>query len=414
MAVLRHEDFRRLFLGRSASVIGDAIVLVALALYVTDIGSPTDVGLVLAARTVPLIALLAIGGVWADRLPRQKVIIATDLVSFALHATLAALIFTGVVEIWQIVVIEALFGAAEAFFRPAVTGLVPQTVPEDEIQQAGAAIGTMDTIAQFVGPALATVLVLGLGAGTAFAIDALTFLVSAWFLLRVRARRRGDDVARQTLADELREGWSTVRSHAWVWSIIAAFSLTLLLAYAPWMTLGPTIAQDIYGGKAAFGVLSAAIGAGTIAGSLIAFRWRPLHPMRTGMLLCLLWPVAMIAFAVGLPIALVAVLFVTAGIAFALFGIWWDTALAQRMPPHLLSRVSAYDWMGSLALVPLGYLLAGPLGEALGESAVLLAGAIGALATLSAALLVRATWTMRRIEPAQNSATPSSGVEATA
>jgi MFS family permease len=199
-----------------------------------------------------------------------------------------------------------------------------------------------------------------------------------------------------------------------VWSIIAAFSLTLLLAYAPWMTLGPTIAQDIYGGKAAFGVLSAAIGAGTIAGSLIAFRWRPLHPMRTGMLLCLLWPVAMIAFAVGLPIALVAVLFVTAGIAFALFGIWWDTALAQRMPPHLLSRVSAYDWMGSLALVPLGYLLAGPLGEALGESAVLLAGAIGALATLSAALLVRATWTMRRIEPAQNSATPSSGVEATA
>jgi predicted MFS family arabinose efflux permease len=414
MAVLRHEDFRRLFLGRSASVIGDAIVLVALALYVTDIGSPTDVGLVLAARTVPLIALLAIGGVWADRLPRQKVIIATDLVSFALHATLAALIFTGVVEIWQIVVIEALFGAAEAFFRPAVTGLVPQTVPEDEIQQAGAAIGTMDTIAQFVGPALATVLVLGLGAGTAFAIDALTFLVSAWFLLRVRARRRGDDVARQTLAHELREGWSTVRSHAWVWSIIAAFSLTLLLAYAPWMTLGPTIAQDIYGGKAAFGVLSAAIGAGTIAGSLIAFRWRPLHPMRTGMLLCLLWPVAMIAFAVGLPIALVAVLFVTAGIAFALFGIWWDTALAQRMPPHLLSRVSAYDWMGSLALVPLGYLLAGPLGEALGESAVLLAGAIGALATLSAALLVRATWTMRRIEPAQNSATPSSGVEATA
>jgi MFS family permease len=398
MAVLRHRDFRNLFIGQSASVIGDAIVVVALALYVTQIGSPTDVGIVLAAHTLPLVAFLAIGGVWADRLPRQKVMIATDLVRFALHAALAALIFAGTVAIWQIVVIEALFGAAEAFSKPATTGLVPQTVPEEEIQHAWAATGTMLTIAEFVGPALATAFVLGLGAGTAFAIDAATFLASAWFLLRVRARQRGDDVERQTVADELREGWSTVRSHAWVWSVIAAFSLTLLLAYAPWMTLGPTIAEEIYDSKAAFGVLSAAIGAGTIAGSLLAFRWRPLHPMRTGLVLCLLWPASMITFAAGLPLPLVVVLFVAAGVSFALFGTWWDTALAERMPPHLLSRVSAYDWMGSLALVPIGYLLAGPLGEVFGESTVLLAGAVAALGTLSAALLVRGTWTMRQLE----------------
>ena len=398
MGVLRHRDFRNLFLGQSASVIGDAIVVVAVALYVTDIGSPTDVGLVLAAHTLTLVAFLAIGGVWADRLPRQKVMIATDLVRFTLHATLAALIFAGTVEIWQIVVIEALFGAAEAFSRPAQTGLVPQTVPEEEIQQAWAATGTMLTIAEFVGPAMATGLVLGLGAGTAFAIDAATFLVSAYFLLRVQGRPRGEDVERKTIGDELREGWSTVRSHAWVWSIIAAFSVTLLLAYAPWMTLGPTIADDLYDSKAAFGVLSAAIGAGTIAGSLIAFRWRPLHPMRTGLVLCLLWPLSMITFAVGLPLPLVVLLFITAGLAFALFGTWWDTALAERMPPHMLSRVSAYDWMGSLALVPIGYLLAGPLANALGAPEVLLAGAVAALGTLSAALLVRGTWTMRRLE----------------
>ena len=400
MGVLRHRDFRNLFLGQSASVIGDAIVVVAVALYVTDIGSPTDVGLVLAAHTLTLVAFLAIGGVWADRLPRQKVMIATDLVRFALHATLAVLIFAGMVQIWQIVVIEALFGAAEAFSRPAQTGLVPQTVPEQEIQQAWAATGTMLTVAEFVGPALATMLVLGLGAGTAFAIDAATFLVSASFLLRVHGRPRGEEVERKTIADELREGWSTVRSHAWVWSTIAAFSVTLLLAYAPWMTLGPTIAKDLYDSTATFGVLSAAIGAGTIAGSLIAFRWKPVHPMRTGLLLCLLWPASMIAFAAGLPLPLVVVMFIAAGLSFALFGTWWDTALAERMPPHLLSRVSAYDWMGSLALVPIGYVLAGPLAGALGAPEVLLAGAVAALGTLSAALLVRGTWTMRRLERA--------------
>jgi MFS family permease len=126
MAVLRHRDFRNLFIGQSASVIGDGIVLVALALYVTEIGTPTDVGLVLAAYALPLVAFLAFGGVWADRMPRQKLMIASDLARFALRAALAALIFAGTVEIWHIVVIEALVGAAEAFSKPAQTGLLPQ------------------------------------------------------------------------------------------------------------------------------------------------------------------------------------------------------------------------------------------------------------------------------------------------
>ncbi len=128
--VLREREFRLLWLGQSASTIGDRLVFVALALYVTEIGSPTDVGLVLAAHAVPFVAFLVLGGVWADRLPRHRVMVVTDVVRALMHAVLAALIFTGAVEIWHIVVIEAVFGAAEAFFRPAYTGLVPQTVPE--------------------------------------------------------------------------------------------------------------------------------------------------------------------------------------------------------------------------------------------------------------------------------------------
>ena len=212
MVVLRQRNFLLLFLGQAASTIGDRIVYVALALYVTDIGSPTDVGLVLAAATFPLVGFLLLGGVWADRLPRNKVMIVTDLARFVLHAVLAALIFTDAVEIWHIIVIEALFGTAEAFFRPAYTGLVPQTVPEERIQDAKAATGALETVAEFAGPALATALVLGLGAGWAFAIDALTFLVSAAFLTRVRPRERGEAPARQTVLAELREGYEAVRS----------------------------------------------------------------------------------------------------------------------------------------------------------------------------------------------------------
>src|SRR5688500_15302934 len=153
------------------------MIIVALALYVTQIGSPTDVGLVLAAHMTPFILLLIVGGVWADRLPRHRLMIATDLVRFGLHALLALLIVTGEPAIWVIALIEALFRAAMAFFRPAYTGVLPQTVPEEDIQAAQALTGITNTVGQFLGPAVATALVLGLGAGWAFGLDALTFLV---------------------------------------------------------------------------------------------------------------------------------------------------------------------------------------------------------------------------------------------
>ncbi len=175
--MLAHRDFRLLWLAQSASVIGDNIVLVALALFVVETtGSATDLGLVLAAQALPLVAFLLIGGVWADRLPRHRVMVATDLVRFALHALLAALIFAGAVQIWELIVIEVLFGTAEAFFRPAANGLLPQTVPEADIQPATAITTMSNNLAEFVGPALATALVLGAGAGWAFALDAATFL----------------------------------------------------------------------------------------------------------------------------------------------------------------------------------------------------------------------------------------------
>jgi len=398
MAVLRHTAFRNLFLAQSASTLGDRIVFVALALYVTEIGSPTDVGLVLAAHALPLVGFILLGGVLADRVPRARIMIASDLARFALHALLAALIFTGVAEIWHIVVIEALFGSAEAFFKPAQTGLLPQTVPEEEIQEARAASGTIETLAEFAGPALATVLVLGLGAGWAFAIDAATFLVSIAFLVRVLPRERGEAPQVQSVRLDLREGFQAVRSRAWLWSILVCFSAAVLLSFAPWFTLGPTVAEDVYGSTGVFGLLVAAAGAGTIAGAVVGFRWRPLHPLRTGMLLAMPWPAAAFAVAIALPLWLVVPAFLLSGFGIALFGIWWETALAERVPPHLLSRVSAYDWMVSLSLLPIGYLLAGPLGEALGEQLVLGAGTAAATLALAASLLVRETRELRRLQ----------------
>jgi len=397
LRVARHADFRYLWLGQIASAIGDRIVVVALALYVTqETGSPTALGFVLAAHAIPLVGFLLVGGVWADRLPRHRVMIASDLVRAALHALLAVLILTDAVAIWHLVVIEALFGTAEAFFRPAYSGLVPQTVPEDELQEANALTGFVNNLAEFVGPALATVLVLGVGAGAAFAVDAATFVLSALLLLRVRPRPRGEVTERASVVVELREGWAAVRSRAWVWVTIAVFSVALLVALAPLFVLGPTIGEEQYGSLGVYGAVMAALGAGTLVGSVLALRWRPRHPMRTGMLFALAWPLAGALFAAGPPLGIVLAAWALAGTGIALFEVWWLTALAERIPPHLLSRVTAYDWMGSLALLPLGYLLAGPAAEALGATEVLLGGSLLGFAALALGLAPRETRALER------------------
>ncbi len=395
--VLAHRNFRFLWLAQSASVIGDNIVLVALALFVVGLtGSATDLGLVLAAHALSMVSFLLIGGVWADRLPRHRVMIATDLVRFALHALLAVLIFAGSVRIWEVIAIEIVFGSAEAFFRPASNGLLPQTVPEADIQPATAATTMSNNLAEFVGPALATALVLGAGAGWAFALDAATFLASAAFLTRVRPRRREDltgereDDARSSEREGIWEGIRTgareVRSRVWVWATLASFSLGLFFGLAPWFVLGPLVARTQYGHVSAYGIVEAALGFGTILGSLTGVLWRPRFPIRAGMLLILLWPVTSILYALGLTLVLVIPATVIAGAGIALFEIWWLTALAERIPPAALSRVSSFDWMISFALLPFGYALAGPLGSTFGAVEVLLAGSALALAAFALGL----------------------------
>ncbi len=390
--VLRQRDFRYLFLGQSLSVIGDRVVVVALALFITErTGSPTDLGLVLGAQTLTLVLLLLFGGVWADRLPRRQIMIVTDAVRAALHALLAVLIFTGDVQVWEIVVIEALFGAAEAFFNPAYQGLVPQTVPESMIQEAKALTLTIYNVAMFLGPALATVLVLGIGAGEAFALDAATFLVSVALLLPVRARQRGAEAPATSVLRGLHDGWREVRSRAWVWVTIAVFAGIVLCVYAPWNALAPSIARDYYGHAGIFGLLGSATGLGALTGSLIALRWRPRRPLLTGALLTVSWPITSGLFALGAPIPVLVVSEILAGTAFALFLVWWETALAHHIPPAALSRVSAYDLSGSLALLPIAYLLAGPVAAAIGARTVLGVGSLIGLILLGVCLLPRET-----------------------
>jgi MFS family permease len=395
LRVLRHKDFRFLFLGQSASAVGDQVVFVALALYITQrTGSATDLGLVLAAGSLPFIALLLLGGVWADRWGgrgRRVIMIAADAARAVLHAFLAASILLGGAGVVELIIIEALFGAARAFFQPAYSGLLPQTIDDDLIQDARALTAMTTSVAVLVGPALGTALVLTAGAGTAFALDAATFAVSAGLLVPVHPRPRGEPVIGESMARSLRAGWREVRSRTWVWVTIAAFTGAVLCGYSQWGALAPGVARDVYGSAGIFGLIETITGAGALIGALAGIRWRPRHPVAAGLLLALPWPVQNIVFALGAPLPIVLILATVNGVGFALFEVWWETALAHHIPPHALSRVSSYDWMGSLALMPLGFAIAGPLASALGARVVLGVGGLITFGLLCLALVPRST-----------------------
>jgi hypothetical protein len=382
-------------------VLGDRLVVVVLALYVTDLtGDSSDVGLVLAAQTAPLVVFLLIGGVWADRLPRAAIMMVSDVVRGVLHALLAVLIFTGGVEVWHLVAIEALFGTAEAFSRPAHSGLLPRTVPIEELQPAQALSNFSYSAAELIAPAVATGLVLAVGPAWAFLLDAGTFAVSALFLARVRVPcepRRGGEPS--TLLRDLADGFHELRARSWLWVTVTVFALAVLFVNAPLIVLGPGIAEERYHASAVFGALMTLVGVGAFAGAIAAMRWRPRHPLRAGLVVVAGAPALLVLLGLGAPLVLVLALAFATGVGYTLFDVWWSTTLAERVPPDALSRVSSYDWMGSLVLLPIGLLLVGPIADATSAATVLVAGGVLCAAVLALGLLPRGARGLRRLDP---------------
>lgn len=363
----RSPQFRRLFAGQAVSVFGDRLVMVAMPFAVLTVPGAGlgDVGLVLGAGTLTLALFVLVGGVWADRLPRHLTMLASDVVRGLAQAAAAALLLTGTATVGALVVASAVYGAAEAFFRPAVLGLVPQVVQPGEEQQANALLGLNDNVALVLGPVVAGVLVAFAGAGTVLALDALTFAVSAVALAGLRPRPVAPE-PRQRFVAELRAGWSEVRSRTWVWSSIAVFGVYCSLVLPALFVLGPAFAESDRGGASDWGVICAGFGVGAVAGSLLALRWRPARP---GSVLVGLLGVGALQAAIvvsPLPTWAVAGLEAVTGAAVALTFTLWDTALQERVPAAAHSRVSAFDYLGSLTLMPLGYVAVPVLAEQFG------------------------------------------------
>jgi MFS family permease len=387
---LRRRSFRLLLAGRAISSFGDRIVLVALSFAVLSIGSVGDLGIVLAAQSLPLVLFLLAGGVWADRLPRQLVMLSSDGVRALTQALSAALLFAGVAHVWELAALQALYGAAEGFFLPASTALVPQTVAPEDVQAANALLGLADSVAYIAGPALAGVLVASAGAEWGLAVDAVTFLASAACLGALAVaplRDAGTATAKASLLADLRDGWRAFSSHSWMWVSVLYFTLYIAFCNSPFKVLGPVVSRRDLGGAGAWAAITAALGAGALAGGLIGLRWRPRHPLRANFLYFLLAGPPLFAFlAAHLALGWILAAALLDGAAGPLFNTLWFTAQQSEIEPSELSRVSSWDALGTLALEPLGLAITGPVAALLGVSATLY-GAAGLMIVLTLAVL---------------------------
>ncbi len=395
-SALRERQFRLLFIGQIVSLFGDALTGVALAFAVLDLtGSATDLGYVFAAKTVPLVGFLLVGGVFADRLPRRAVMLVADVVRVGAQGAVALLVLTHNAHLWQIVVLQAISGTASAFFNPASTGLTPLTVSPERLQQANALRGLSMASTGIIGTAVSGVLVAGFGAGWALAIDAATFAVSAFFLAQLELPPHVK-LAAQSFLSDLREGWREFASRTWVWVIVLAASVGNMMS-SIFIVLGAVVSRTSLGGASAWAAILASLAIGSLLGGFVSLRVRLRHPLFFGSTLLgfLALPVALLALRA--PVVLIAAGALLAGGGNMIFNALWETALQQHIPPAALSRVSAYDWFGSLAFQPLGLVIAGPAAVAIGTSPTLWISAAGILAM---ALLAVATPSVRQLEAA--------------
>jgi MFS family permease len=395
---LQEKPFRLLWLGRTGSSVGDSLVAVALAFAVLEIGGgASQLGLVLASYTIGRAAFVAIGGVWADRLPRRAVMITADLVRFGTQAVTAAMLLAGVMHVWELAALQAVAGAAGGFFLPASTALVPRTVSAPRLQQANALLSLSQSATNVFGPAASGGIVAAAGAGWVFAIDAVSFLVSVAFLLVLRVEDYVRPTAQRFWRD-LAEGWHEVRRHRWLTSGFLGFALGNV-GIGMYFVLGPLVARAHLGGAQAWGLIVAAGAVGGVLGGIFAYRFRPRHPVAAAFAVWSIGAAPVLALVPPLPLAAIMVASTVFIVAIVLGNTLWETALQQEVRPDRLARVGSIDWLLSLCLMPAGQALAGPFAEQLGvRGTLLLAAALMSVPNLCVLAFVREVRQVRRRE----------------
>jgi MFS family permease len=368
LAPFRYPPFRFLIAGRAINSLGGTFGTVALAFAVLDItGSATDLGLVVATRTIFNVVFLLFGGVLADRLPKHLLMVGSNLLAAACQVTAAVLVLSHVATVPLLMVLAAINGTAAALSMPASSAVLPRIVPAEERQQANAVNRLTQNFAQVIGAPLAGVVVAAVGSGWGLAVDGASFALSAaaYALMRVPKETGPSHQERPHLFADLRTGWSEFRSRTWLWVVVAGFCFYNAAWSGGLFVLGPAIADESFG-RRGWGFLLAAQTVGMILGGLLALRLRLRRLLYFGVASCFFLAPPLLVLGTYPRLWLLIPLAAIGGLMLEQFGVAWETSMQEHVPPDKLARVYSYDMVGSFVAMPIGEVLVGPISHAAG------------------------------------------------
>ncbi|MFF8279547.1 MFS transporter [Streptomyces lateritius] len=408
-AVLQNRSVLSLFAARSVSLLGNAITPIALAFTVLHLpgGSPSMLGVVLAARLLSQVTFVLLGGAIADRLPKLRVMIGADLAAGLTQGLAATLVITGHATPWILAGLAVLAGAATAIFEPASRSTMPLLVSGDALQSANSLLKLSMRGGGILGAALAGVLVSTIGPGKTMVVPAATFLLSSALLLGVKVTRQAPTESGPSLPRQIRDGWREFTAKQWVWVMVSQLAYVNVLLAGSFYVLGPVMADRSLGGAGAWSTVLIAQAVGFIVGSVVAVKFRPRRPVRAAALLTMGFPLSVLLMAAEAPLVAIAAATFLAAICIDVYEVLLDTALQKNVPPEALSRVMSYESLGSFALVPLGMAGAGPVADAVGVSNALYGAAALIVLAGPAVLLLRSVRTVTDVSDDFQEATPA-------
>ncbi len=350
---------------------------VALSFAVLDAsGRTADLAGVLAAQSITMLVFLLLGGAVSDRVSRGTVLVISNLGACISQGIVAGLLLSGHYHLGLIIALETVNGACVAFTVPALRGILPQLVDQDELHRANSLLSTSRNATKVLGPTVAGVFVVAVGGGWAIAVDALSFAVAALCMAQLRLATKVEPASQRTsLMTDLREGWTEFRARSWIVVVVTTFAGCNFILAGVWLVLGPTIASHTIG-SAGWGIVLSTRAFGLLVMGLVLYRLTPTHPLRWAQVGAALFALPLLALGLAMPTMWLATVALIAGAGSAVTAITWDTALQQHVPPQVLSRVASYDNLGSFATVPLGQLAVVPIAAAFGTTHVAIAGAI--------------------------------------
>jgi len=400
LRVLEFRDFRLLLADRLIAPAAFAFSLVGVSFAVLNAtGSTEDLSYVLAAQIAPSLVFTLIGGVIADRIPPQRVIIAGNIMIALGDGTFGLLVLAHQARLWQMILLETLTGTGMAVFYPASQALLPRLVPGELLQQASALSRLAMNAAQMGGAAAAGIFVATAGPGWALATCGFGTLISVPLLLSIGTVPHRPQ-QRPGMFHELREGWSEFRCHTWLWAIVAQYCVIMMAWYGSFQVLGPVVAKEHLGGPAAWGAITAAESVGLIGGGLTSLRLSPRRPMLFAVLIGGAMAISPLSLAMLWPLPAICLAAFGLGVAIEMMMVQWTVILTRNIPPAKLARVFAYDALGSVMAMPAGALVAGPIAAAIGVSTTQYGAAAAILAASALALISRDVRAMRAHGPA--------------